>query len=55
MMTRSRALVLLAVFAGASLGVGAFTFGYAQGASYLSNDPAACVNCHVMQGSTTAG
>lgn len=48
-MTRSVAFVLLAVFAGASLGVGAFTFGYAQGASYLSNDPAACINCHVMR------
>jgi cytochrome c nitrite reductase small subunit len=27
-----------------------FTFGYGKGASYLSNDPQACVNCHVMQG-----
>lgn len=31
-------------------GLGLFTFGYGQGASYLSSDPAACVNCHVMQG-----
>jgi len=31
-------------------GLGAFTFGYGQGASYLSNDPNACANCHVMQG-----
>lgn len=31
-------------------GVGAFTFGYGQGWSYLSNDPQACANCHVMQG-----
>lgn len=30
-------------------GVGAFTFGYGRGASYLSNDPRACANCHVMQ------
>ncbi len=33
---------------GISSGVGIFTFGYANGASYLSNDPAACINCHVM-------
>lgn len=25
-----------------------FTFAYAEGGSYLSNDPAACANCHVM-------
>jgi cytochrome c nitrite reductase small subunit len=29
-------------------GVGAFTFVYAKGFSYLSPDPRACVNCHVM-------
>lgn len=31
------------------LGVGGFTFGYAKGLSYLSADPAACANCHIMQ------
>jgi cytochrome c nitrite reductase small subunit len=36
---------LLGVCAGAA----GYTFYYARGASYLSNDPAACVNCHVMQ------
>ncbi len=25
------------------------TFHYANGTSYLSTDPAACVNCHIMQ------
>jgi len=30
-------------------GVGVFTFGYGQGASYLSNNPLTCVNCHIMQ------
>ena len=30
-------------------GLGAFTFGYGEGSAYLSNDPAACTNCHVMQ------
>jgi cytochrome c nitrite reductase small subunit len=34
---------------GALLGLGVFTFWYAQGASYLSNDPRACVNCHIMR------
>jgi cytochrome c nitrite reductase small subunit len=27
-----------------------YTFVYARGWSYLTDDPAACVNCHVMQG-----
>lgn len=30
-------------------GVGLFTFGYGQGASYLSDAPQVCANCHVMQ------
>jgi cytochrome c nitrite reductase small subunit len=30
-------------------GLGAFTFGYGDGAAYLTNDPASCANCHVMQ------
>ena len=29
-------------------GIGGYTFIYAKGASYLTNDPAACRNCHVM-------
>jgi cytochrome c nitrite reductase small subunit len=29
-------------------GLGIFTFGYAEGGSYLSKDPRACANCHVM-------
>jgi cytochrome c nitrite reductase small subunit len=41
--------VLLAVIAGACVGVGVFTFGYARGASYLTNSPQACANCHVMR------
>jgi cytochrome c nitrite reductase small subunit len=38
-----------AIILGMLVGIGAFTFGYGQGASYLSNNPAACANCHVMQ------
>ncbi len=40
--------VTLAAALGVALGVGAFTFVYAKGASYLSTDPAVCANCHVM-------
>lgn len=34
---------------GIALGVGAYTFVYAKGWSYLTNNPAACANCHIMQ------
>jgi len=34
---------------GALAGLGVYTFRYAEGLSYLSNDPRACTNCHVMQ------
>jgi cytochrome c nitrite reductase small subunit len=34
---------------GVAAGLGGYTFIYAEGASYLTNDPAACANCHVMQ------
>lgn len=33
---------------GLVIGVGLFTFVYARGSSYLTDDPAACANCHVM-------
>jgi cytochrome c nitrite reductase small subunit len=42
-------LLLFAVcLLGIPAGLGAFTFVYAKGFSYLSPDPRACVNCHVM-------
>lgn len=34
---------------GAAVGLGGFTFVYAKGSSYLTNDPTACANCHVMR------
>jgi cytochrome c nitrite reductase small subunit len=34
---------------GAAVGLGGFTFVYARGASYLTSDPAACANCHIMR------
>jgi cytochrome c nitrite reductase small subunit len=46
---RLRYGILLGITLGALLGLGAFTFIYAKGASYLTNDPGACANCHVMQ------
>jgi cytochrome c nitrite reductase small subunit len=39
----------LCTVAGAVLGLGGYTFYYAEGGSYFSNDPKACVNCHVMR------
>lgn len=42
-------MVLSAVLMGAGAGLGTYTFIYARGASYLTDDPAACANCHVMQ------
>lgn len=39
---------LTAILTGTAAGLGAFTFGYARGASYLTNEPSACANCHIM-------
>jgi len=45
-----RALALtLALLLGVLAGAGVFTLAYAEGLSYLSNDPEACVNCHIMR------
>ena len=43
-----RFAVVLGIAAGIFFGVGGYTFIYARGASYLTNDPKACANCHVM-------
>ena len=48
-MTGNRAIALAAGFVGLIIGIGSFTFVYAKGYSYLTNDPRACANCHVMQ------
>ncbi len=34
---------------GVLAGIGGVTFNYAEGLSYLSTDPKACVNCHIMR------
>ncbi len=44
----SIAAVVLGIALGLAAGVGAYTFIYAKGGSYLTNDPEACKNCHVM-------
>jgi cytochrome c nitrite reductase small subunit len=40
---------VVASLLGLLAGAGGYTAWYAEGASYLSNDPTACVNCHVMR------
>ena len=42
-------LAALAVMVGVLIGVSVFTFVYAEGGSYFSNDPQACMNCHIMR------
>jgi cytochrome c nitrite reductase small subunit len=41
--------LFFAALAGALVGLGVFTFGYGEGHAYLSDDPGACTNCHIMQ------
>lgn len=49
-----RGVIAAAVCFGVLAGLGAYTFVYARGYSYLTNDPAACANCHVMRDHFTA-
>lgn len=43
------AITIVGSLLGILLGLGLYTFLYARGYSYLTNNPAACANCHVMQ------
>ncbi|HEY7914109.1 MAG TPA: cytochrome c nitrite reductase small subunit [Blastocatellia bacterium] len=43
------ARIVLAVSMGIIIGVGGYTFIYAKGYSYMTNDPQACANCHIMR------
>ena len=45
---RATVAMIAACLTGITAGLGAYTFVYAKGASYLTTDPAACANCHVM-------
>lgn len=48
-MRNAPVLVIVATLFGVLLGVGGYTFVYAKGYSYLTNDPRACANCHIMR------
>jgi cytochrome c nitrite reductase small subunit len=43
------AWLIFGVLLGVGLGLTAYTFVYAKGASYLGSDPRTCVNCHIMR------
>ena len=43
-----KSIAIATVLIGAALGLGTYTFAYARGWAYLTNDPQACKNCHVM-------
>jgi cytochrome c nitrite reductase small subunit len=43
-----RAPLAISCLIGAAVGMGLFTFQYAEGLSYFSSDPRACKNCHIM-------
>ncbi len=49
MRNRTAGFIFLGTLLGLTVGIGLYTFVYARGAAYLTNDPAACANCHVMQ------
>jgi len=48
MIKRTFQSLILGVSIGAAVGLGAYTFIYAKGGSYLTNNPASCANCHIM-------
>jgi cytochrome c nitrite reductase small subunit len=54
MNTRRIVKALFIITPAALIGLGAYTFFYAKGYSYLTNDPKACMNCHVMRDFYTA-
>ena len=41
--------IVVGTLLGTAAGIGGYTFIYAKGYSYLTNNPAACANCHIMQ------
>jgi len=41
--------ILLGAVIGVAIGIGIYTFAYAKGWSYLTDNPAACANCHIIR------
>ncbi len=41
-------LIVIGIGFGLAVGIGFYTFVYAKGYSYMSNNPATCANCHIM-------
>src|SRR5215510_16385563 len=41
--------IILGVALGMAVGVGTYTFVYARGYSYMTDNAEACMNCHIMQ------
>ena len=41
--------LILGIALGLVVGIGVYTFVYARGYSYMSDNADACVNCHIMQ------
>ena len=46
--TTRKQKIIAVIFAGVICGLGGYTVYASKAASYLSDDPAACVNCHIM-------
>jgi len=49
MQAETIAELILAVAFGLAAGISGYTFVYARGASYLTDQPEACANCHLMR------
>jgi len=47
--TRYIPALIASAVVGIGMGIGGYTFVYAKGAAYLTNDPRACANCHIME------
>jgi cytochrome c nitrite reductase small subunit len=47
-MFKQRRAIITCVLLGIPVGLAAATFRYGEGLSYFSNDPKACMNCHIM-------
>jgi len=41
--------IILSALFGMFCGAGVYTFRYGEGLSYLSENPTACINCHIMR------